>query len=51
MHNINYKSSQNFKNPGGFLYRLYPVEGIGNFHVPKNGDAINRPEVHKKKNL
>ena len=26
----------------GFYYGIYPVEGIGVFRVPKNGDARNK---------
>ncbi len=26
----------------GFSYGIYPVEGIGVFRVPKNGDARNK---------
>ena len=26
----------------GFAYGIYPVEGIGVFRVPKNGDARNK---------
>ena len=28
--------------PAGFFYGIYPVEGIGVFRVPKNGDARNK---------
>ena len=27
---------------GAFIYGIYPVEGIGVFRVPKNGDARNK---------
>ena len=37
-------ASQMRNHPGAavFIYGIYPVEGIGVFRVPKNGDARNK---------
>lgn len=36
------KDEKSFFARPDFIYGIYPVEGIGVFRVPKNGDARNK---------